>query len=124
MEFYTLDFEPAKSLFLGQLDPNLVDAFIMVVDGSSLTQATGWQFTKLTRMSVDKDLTHCIAVRELITKASAEFNEMLEAKSTQFVMFSRFEVLKALELSRDGQSVEYAFIVEYGFPSDKGMVSF
>lgn len=121
MEFYTLSFDSAKSIFLGQLLSSSVESFLISQQPKRLGSGPTFLNTKLTRLKVKEGTLDSVALRELTTKASEEFNEAFERTPVELVKFFRFEAFKAIRPCDGGRNREYAFIVQYEIPSAGGL---
>lgn len=119
MEFYTLPFESAKSTFLEQLLSSSVGSYLISQPPRRLGGELVVQ-TKLTRVKVKEGTLDSVAIAELLTKASSEFNEEFEDKPVELIKFFRFEMFKALHPCDGGRKREYAFIVQYAIPKPSG----
>lgn len=122
MVFYTLDFEAAESLFLGQLDPNCVESVYMCRGGVRDEEFSS--MSTLTRFKAPTGTSDSVAVRDLLSKAGDNFNLILESKQPSVLVLGRIEVLKSSQLCDGGKSQEYAVIVDYAFPEEKTIKSF
>lgn len=119
MDFFTLQFEAATSLFVGQLNQGGLENVIVAPPSKRKDERNCYRSTKLFRIIVDAGTLEHMAVRELISKASDEFNEIIEGASISTAEFTRLDVLKGVQPLNGGTQIEYGFLVDFSFPEVK-----
>lgn len=120
MEFYTLPFDSAKSIFLGQLNPSLIQSYAIISESRRLKDDEVVKYNDLTRIKVREGTLDSVAMEALLSKASEEFNELFENVPAKIVKFFKFQAYKAIRSSDGGRNREYAFLVQYEVPKPCG----